>query len=726
MLALVTTTALTLASPVTLKNPPTLLPMSQHLPYQYFASAWSPDNSSLYLASPFSIDRFFLAESRLEEGVYMQSREEEEITTMAMSASGNIVLGVGRKVLVVEYATGTTKVLKTFESHATKITALAVSNDSTLIASASSKGVHIHDLLAPAKHASLHLSKSAPRSISTLMFHPHARTRLLLGSGCDVLVYDVVRPSAPVKTISIGQDVVGIACSPFSKSLVAVASTGSVNLVDLDKEKGLFKMVPSPEPITSIIFTSEGAAIYIGIRDGLRILNLRELDKEMKKVSVTEAGQGVVCLAIQKRLKNAPASASIGKSSISNPSATSSPVRVRAKAASNVRSPLRSVTDVVPRKNVMSPIKPGVSGTPKKQGAVEAGTPTKRLSSRGAFSPLRNSLSPGGRGTGNSVTGVFRTRVSTSQENIFDDAHGTSARPGACAPSSQKSGLLGIRADPGESISTRLASLRMKEIKVASGSSARSEITRTSSNLDIGAKNRGPSLTRAPSTISISSSKTRDTARSKTPANEDEDIHTDLSSPDLPMDPISPVPNVKNPSAGLAVGAQRARVITGAGKTRTEIANRGPGVLISRRGKGKGKGKEADLEADHDADACKELGTVEEDKEDAAQKARERELSMQVSPRRPTAATWVPSPLRPPANTFPMHSGASGAYELFRGLIADMQEKNHADINALHIDMLRMGRGLRQEMEEWGGEVRKLREENAKLREENDKLRRGY
>ncbi|OJA16024.1 hypothetical protein AZE42_04280 [Rhizopogon vesiculosus] len=673
MLALVTTTALTLASPVTLKNPPTLLPTSQHLLYQYFASAWSPDNSYLYLASPFRIDRFFLSESRLEQGVYMQSREEEEITAMAMSASGSIVLGIGRKVLVVECATGTTKVLKTFESHATNITALAVSNDSTLIASASSKGVHIHDLLVPAKHTSLHLSKSVPRSVSTLMFHPHVRTRLLLGSGYDVLVYDVAKPSAPTKTISIGQDVVGIACSPFSKSLVAVASTGSVNLVDLDKEKGLFKTVLSPEPIASIIFTPEGAAIYIGIRDGLRILNLRELDKEMKKVSVAEAGQGVVCLAIQKRLKNAPTSASAGKSSISNPSATSSPVRVRAKPALNMRSPLRPVTDVVPRKNVISPIKSSVSGTPKKQGAVEAGTPTKRLSSRGAFSPLRNSLSPGGRGTGNS--GVFRTRVSTSQENIFDDAHGTSARPGARAPSSQKSGLLGIRADPGESISTRLASLRMKETKVASGSSARSEITRTSSNLGVGAKNRGPSLTRAPSTISISSSKTRDTARSKTPANEDEDIHTDLS---------------------------------------------------SRGSKGKGKGKEADLEVDHDADACEESGAAEEDKEDAAQQARERELSMQVSPRRPTATTWVPSPLRPSANTLPMHSGASGAYELFRGLIADMQEKNHADIKALHIDMLRMGRGLRQEMEEWGGEVKRLREENAKLREENDKLRRGY
>lgn len=126
-----------------------------------------------------------------------------------------------------------------------------------------------------------------------------------------------------------------------------------------------------------------------------------------------------------------------------------------------------------------------------------------------------------------------------------------------------------------------------------------------------------------------------------------------------------------------------------------------------------------------DAGKYEELNAVEEDEEEA-QVTHERELSMQVSPRRPVEQTWVPSPLRRNSGTFPMQSGASGAYELFRGLIVDMQTKNHADVKALHVDMLRMGRGLRQEMEEWGGEVKKLREENQRLREENDRLRRGY
>jgi protein NEDD1 len=321
---------------------------------------------------------------------------------------------------------------------------------------------------------------------------------------------------------------------------------------------------------------------------------------------------------------------------------------------------------------------------------------------------------------------VLRTRVSTSRENIFDDASGTSS---ARVTSSQRSGVSGIHAHPGESISARLASLRTdktRETRVASGSSARSEITRASSNSSVGTKTKGSSLKRAPSTISISSSKTRDSTRSKTPTNEDQDARTDLSSPDLPIDPVTPVSDVKRPSARIAVEAQKSRVRTSVGKTRTETGSTGLGVVgtaNSRGSKDKGKEKEVNMDAE-DSGRYEELDAVEEDEE--AQMIQGSKLSMQVSPRRPATQTCVPSPLRRTSGTLSMQSGTSGAYELFRGLIADMQAKNHADMKALHVDMLRMGRGLRQEMEEWGGEMKKLREENERLREENDRLRRGY
>ncbi|KAG1782288.1 hypothetical protein EV702DRAFT_1274879 [Suillus placidus] len=312
-----------------------------------------------------------------------------------------------------------------------------------------------------------------------MTFHPHVRTRLLLGLGCDILVYDVARPSAPVKPINIGQDVVDTSCSPFSKMLVAVASTDSVGLVDLDKDKGLFKTVSSPQPITSITFLPEGAAIYLG----------------------------VVCLAVQKRLKASPSAV---KPSNSNSSAASSPAHARAKAASNS----------------------SIAGTPKKQDALETGTSTRRVSNRSAFSPSRNPISPRcGRGTDSSTTGVLRTRVSTSRENIFDDATDTPMRSNTRAASSQKSTVLDW---------PRCARVYRERQELLPGSSARSEITRTSSNLSLGTKTKGSSsLKRAPSTTSVSSSKTRDSARSKTPTNEDEDARTDLLSPDLPMDPIT-------------------------------------------------------------------------------------------------------------------------------------------------------------------------------------------
>lgn len=61
------------------------------------------------------------------------------------------------------------------------------------------------------------------------------------------MVYDTTRPSGPLKTIPMNDattgDIVSVACSPFSKTLVAVASAGgSVGLVDLDKDKAYVRL----------------------------------------------------------------------------------------------------------------------------------------------------------------------------------------------------------------------------------------------------------------------------------------------------------------------------------------------------------------------------------------------------------------------------------------------------------------------------------------------------
>jgi hypothetical protein len=60
---------------------------------------------------------------------------------------------------------------------------------------------------------------------------------------------------------------------------------------------------PALQPFFS---TTYPFTIYLGVRDGLRILNLRELDKKMKRIVVGEAGQGVSCLAVQVRVFGTP------------------------------------------------------------------------------------------------------------------------------------------------------------------------------------------------------------------------------------------------------------------------------------------------------------------------------------------------------------------------------------------------------------------------------------
>lgn len=73
-------------------------------------------------------------------------------------------------------------------------------------------------------------------------FDFHLRTRLLVASGKQLIIFDTTRPSGPIKTVQLNEsatgEVIPAACSPFSKTLVAVATTGGfLGLVDLEKEK---------------------------------------------------------------------------------------------------------------------------------------------------------------------------------------------------------------------------------------------------------------------------------------------------------------------------------------------------------------------------------------------------------------------------------------------------------------------------------------------------------
>jgi protein NEDD1 len=143
-----------------------------------------------------------------------------------------------------------------------------------------------------------------------------------------------------------------------------------------------------------------------------------------------------------------------------------------------------------------------------------------------------------------------------------------------------------------------------------------------------------------------------------------------------------------------------------------------------------------------------ETGTSESETEEDEERERERNLSMQVTPRRLSASqaqshggpkpSWSASPLfRPshhPAHVSGTPTGGGNAHELLRSIMKDVmyefQMENKAELMGLHLDLVKMGRGWKQElktlMEEYVGDLNDLREENKRLREENVKLRRGY
>jgi protein NEDD1 len=119
---------------------------------------------------------------------------------------------------------------------------LSLSNDTTLLSSTSAAAAHVHNL-SLGSHTVLKGLPLVGQSISTSAFRPQLRTRLMLGIGKQLVVYDTARLSGPINTIGLSQtnsgDITAVACSPFSKTLVAVATTGgTVGLVDLEKEKG--------------------------------------------------------------------------------------------------------------------------------------------------------------------------------------------------------------------------------------------------------------------------------------------------------------------------------------------------------------------------------------------------------------------------------------------------------------------------------------------------------
>lgn len=254
MLAVATTDALTLIEAQSVKraSSSTTISPSHALLSQPTGTAWSQDNSSLFVASSRTIQRYD-ATSDTIRSLYTSSEEEPIAHLVAKDKGSTLIFNQSHRIHVLEYGSpNKPKISQTFESHKAPITSLSFSNDFTLLASTSAGAAHVHNFSMGSHTVLRGLSVSSQSFINTCAFHPHSRTRLLLGIGSQLVVYDTTRPSGPIKTVPMSAeasghgDIVAIACSPFSKTLVAVSTlSGYVGLIDLDKEKGCVRFVLS-------------------------------------------------------------------------------------------------------------------------------------------------------------------------------------------------------------------------------------------------------------------------------------------------------------------------------------------------------------------------------------------------------------------------------------------------------------------------------------------------
>lgn len=237
MLAATTPDVLSIVDPSLLKKAPSSIPSCLCLLHIPTASFWSPDNSCLYLSSAHIIHKYDPLSNALKD---IYTSDSEEIKHLVAKDRSTVIFDTGYKIHVLECRSNP-KVSQIFEAQKAAITSLSLSDDNTLLASTSANAVYVHNLTL-GSHSALRGLTLESQDISTSAFHPHCRTRLLVAAGKQIMIYDTTRPSGPMRTITLTEAATGtikaIACSPFSKTLIAAATSGGyVGLIDLEKEK---------------------------------------------------------------------------------------------------------------------------------------------------------------------------------------------------------------------------------------------------------------------------------------------------------------------------------------------------------------------------------------------------------------------------------------------------------------------------------------------------------
>ncbi|KAF7294992.1 hypothetical protein MIND_01037300 [Mycena indigotica] len=356
--AIANATELVTVEATALRRTSSSIPTSITLLSRPTASTWA--NTTLFLASDNAIHQYNPANNTLTALI---EHNGTNISHLLWKSPSTFVFAAGESIHVLESKQLTLKL-----DNKAEVRSLALSGGNEL-AACSASAVHLHDL-ASGKMTTLRGLVLDNQMITFCTFHPHTPAKLLLGIGRKLVVYDTIRASGPSKTIPINDspttEIIAISCSPFSKTLVAVATNGgSVGLVDLDKEKGLFRTLNLKVSITCMAFSPDGASLYIGTESGkLLLVDLRALDKPPKSVSIG-SGARIETLAVQKKAetKSQAAAPTRGtpantvsslRGSASRGSVVSPP---RKPAASSPRVPVKkSVTVESPKVSSRAPI----------------------------------------------------------------------------------------------------------------------------------------------------------------------------------------------------------------------------------------------------------------------------------------------------------------------------------------------------------------------------------
>lgn len=239
MLATTTTDTLAIVDPALLKKLPSSVPACLDLIASPIACSWSPDNLHLYIASSRAIHKYD-SSSNIIHGVY-DVEGAESIRALVSKEADTVIFSLDNQICFLQFLDPETDTVQTLVPHKTPVTSLSLSSDASLLASASTGVVLVHNLVSGTHTPLRGLGNGEPGSTS-VTFHLHSRTRLLVSLARQILVYDTSRPSVPLKVIPLSDsapgEIVALSCSPFSKTLVAVAtSMGSLVMIDLEREK---------------------------------------------------------------------------------------------------------------------------------------------------------------------------------------------------------------------------------------------------------------------------------------------------------------------------------------------------------------------------------------------------------------------------------------------------------------------------------------------------------